>query len=139
MPTTASSMADSDLLRPPESPGYPATPILTAPLPTPTTASSTAPSAWASATRCPRPPPERMKIGTLLSPSMEQVTRILAALEQGEPHAAEKLLPLVYDELRKLARQRLASEKPGQTLQPTALVHEAYLRLVDVEPSQQWH
>jgi RNA polymerase sigma factor (TIGR02999 family) len=61
---------------------------------------------------------------------MSEVTRILSAIEQGDPHAAEKLLPLVYDELRKLAAQRLAQEKPGQTLQATALVHEAYVRLV---------
>jgi RNA polymerase sigma factor (TIGR02999 family) len=61
---------------------------------------------------------------------MSEVTRILSAVEQGDPHAAEQLLPLVYDELRKLAAQKLAQEKPGQTLQATALVHEAYLRLV---------
>src|SRR2546423_6059222 len=61
---------------------------------------------------------------------MADVTHILSAIEQGDPHAAEQLLPLVYDELRKLAAQRLAEEKPGQTLQATALVHEAYLRLV---------
>src|SRR5262245_43265289 len=61
---------------------------------------------------------------------MSEVTRILSAIEQGDPHAAEQLLPLVYDELRKLAAQKLAQEKPGQTLQATALVHEAYLRLV---------
>ncbi len=61
---------------------------------------------------------------------MTEVTRILSAIEEGDPHAAEQLLPLVYDELRKLAAQRLASEKRGQTLQATALVHEAYLRLV---------
>ena len=61
---------------------------------------------------------------------MTEVTRILSAIEHGDPHAAEQLLPLVYDELRKLAAQRLAQEKPGQTLQATALVHEAYLRLV---------
>ncbi len=61
---------------------------------------------------------------------MTDVTRILSAIEQGDPHAAEQLLPLVYDELRKLAAQRLAQEKPGQTLEATALVHEAYLRLV---------
>src|SRR4051794_41142208 len=60
---------------------------------------------------------------------MNEVTRMLFAIEQGDPHAAEQLLPLVYDELRKLAAQRLAQEKPGQTLQATALVHEAYLRL----------
>jgi RNA polymerase sigma factor (TIGR02999 family) len=62
--------------------------------------------------------------------SMNEVTRILEAIDQGDPHAAEQLLPLVYEELRKLAAQRLAQEKPGQTLQATALVHEAYLRLV---------
>lgn len=61
---------------------------------------------------------------------MNEVTRILSAIEQGDPHAAVQLLPLVYDELRKLAAQKLAQEKPGQTLQATALVHEAYLRLV---------
>ena len=64
---------------------------------------------------------------------MSEVTRILCAIEQGDPSAAEQLLPLVYDELRKLAAQRLAQEKPGQTLQATALVHEAYLRLVGGE------
>src|SRR5580765_5613403 len=69
---------------------------------------------------------------------MSDVTRILEAVEAGDPHAAEQLLPLVYDELRKLAAQRLAQEKPGQTLQATALVHEAYLRLVDVEHVQQF-
>jgi RNA polymerase sigma factor (TIGR02999 family) len=69
---------------------------------------------------------------------MSEVTRILSAIEQGDAHAAEKLLPLVYDELRKLAANRLASEKPGQTLEATALVHEAYLRLVDGERVQQW-
>jgi RNA polymerase sigma factor (TIGR02999 family) len=61
---------------------------------------------------------------------MSDVTRILSAIEQGDSHAAEQLLPLVYDELRKLAAQRLATEQPGQTLNATALVHEAYLRLV---------
>jgi RNA polymerase sigma factor (TIGR02999 family) len=70
---------------------------------------------------------------------MSDVTRILNAIEHGDPHAAEQLLPLVYDELRQLAAQRLASEKPGQTLQPTALVHEAYLRLVDGDQPQQWN
>jgi RNA polymerase sigma factor (TIGR02999 family) len=69
---------------------------------------------------------------------MSDVTHILSAIEQGDPQAAEQLLPLVYDELRKLAAQRLAQEKPGQTLQATALVHEAYLRLVDVEKAQHW-
>jgi RNA polymerase sigma factor (TIGR02999 family) len=70
---------------------------------------------------------------------MSEVTRILFAIDKGDPHAAEQLLPLVYDELRKLAAQRLAQEKPGQTLQATALVHEAYVRLVDVENPQQWN
>ena len=70
---------------------------------------------------------------------MTDVTRILSAIEQGDPTAAEQLLPLVYDELRKLAAQKLAQEKPGQTLQATALVHEAYLRLVDVERAQHWN
>jgi RNA polymerase sigma factor (TIGR02999 family) len=70
---------------------------------------------------------------------MTDVTRILSAIEQGDPHAAEELLPLVYDELRKLATAKLAQEKPGQTLQATALVHEAYLRLVDAEKVQQWN
>jgi len=69
---------------------------------------------------------------------MSDVTRILFAIEQGDPSAAEQLLPLVYDELRRLAAQKLAQEKPGQTLQATALVHEAYLRLVDVESAQHW-
>jgi RNA polymerase sigma factor (TIGR02999 family) len=69
---------------------------------------------------------------------MSEVTHILSAIEQGDPSAAEQLLPLVYDELRKLAAQKLAQEKPGQTLQATALVHEAYLRLVDVAETQQW-
>src|SRR5438874_11632173 len=69
---------------------------------------------------------------------MSEVTRILSAVEQGDPHAAEQLLPLVYDELRLLAAQKLTQEKPGQTLQATALVHEAYLRLVDVEEVQHW-
>ena len=69
---------------------------------------------------------------------MSEVTRILSAIEDGDPHAAEKLLPLVYDELRKLAAQRLAQEKAGQTLQATALVHEAYLRLVGGEQTQDW-
>jgi RNA polymerase sigma factor (TIGR02999 family) len=70
---------------------------------------------------------------------MSEVTRILSAIEHGDPHAAEQLLPLVYDELRRLAAQKLAQEKPGQTLQATALVHEAYLRLVDVEQPQAWN
>src|SRR3989442_910065 len=69
---------------------------------------------------------------------MADVTQILDAIEQGDPHAAEQLLPLVYDELRQLAAQRLAQEKPGQTLQATALVHEAYLRLVGADSQQPW-
>jgi RNA polymerase sigma factor (TIGR02999 family) len=69
---------------------------------------------------------------------MTDVTHILAEIEHGDPHAVEQLLPLVYNELRQLAAQRLAQEKPGQTLQATALVHEAYLRLVDVDKSQYW-
>jgi RNA polymerase sigma factor (TIGR02999 family) len=70
---------------------------------------------------------------------MSEVTRILSAIDQGDPQAAEQLLPLVYDELRKLASQKLAREAPGQTLQATSLVHEAYLRLVDVEKAQDWN
>jgi RNA polymerase sigma factor (TIGR02999 family) len=69
---------------------------------------------------------------------MSEVTRVLSAIEEGDPHAAEQLLPLVYEELRQLAAQKLAQEKPGQTLEATALVHEAYLRLVDVERVQHW-
>src|SRR5213082_3564691 len=70
---------------------------------------------------------------------MSDVTRILSQIQQGDPHAAEQLLPLVYEELRKLAAAKLAQEAPGQTLQATALVHEAYLRLVDVERAQHWN
>src|ERR1043166_7995644 len=70
---------------------------------------------------------------------MGEVTRILSAIEQGDPRAAAQLLPLVYDELRKLAMQKLAQEKAGQTLQATALVHEAYVRLVDVDKAQSWN
>jgi RNA polymerase sigma factor (TIGR02999 family) len=69
---------------------------------------------------------------------MGDVTRILADIEQGDPRAAEQLLPLVYDELRRLAAQKMAQENPGQTLQATALVHEAYVRLVDREKAQDW-
>jgi len=69
---------------------------------------------------------------------MDNVTHILSAIEQGDPWAADQLLPLVYDELRRLAAAKLAQEKPGQTLQATALVHEAYLRLVDHEHAPQW-
>jgi RNA polymerase sigma factor (TIGR02999 family) len=70
---------------------------------------------------------------------MSEVTRILSAIDRGDPHAAAELLPLVYDELRRLAAQKLAQEKPGQTLQATALVHEAYLRLVDPSKVQHWN
>src|SRR5207249_312096 len=70
---------------------------------------------------------------------MTNVTHILSAIEQGDPHAAEQLLPLVYNELRQLAAQKLAQEKPGQTLQATALVHEAYLRLVDGAGALHWN
>ena len=70
---------------------------------------------------------------------MTDVTQILNAIEQGDPSAAEQLLPLVYEELRKLAAAKLAQEKPGQTLQATALVHEAYVRLVDTEKAQHWN
>src|SRR5436190_16342191 len=70
---------------------------------------------------------------------MSDVTRILSQIEQGDPQAAEQLLPLVYDELRKLAAVKLAQEKPGQTLQATALVHEAYVRLVEGQQDQHWN
>src|SRR5215510_10139522 len=71
--------------------------------------------------------------------AMNDVTQILSRIESGDPTASEQLLPLVYDELRRLAAQRLAQERPGQTLQATALVHEAYLRLVDGQQSQHWN
>ena len=71
--------------------------------------------------------------------TLTDVTRILSALEQGDPFAADQLLPLVYDELRELAAQKMAREAPGQTLQATALVHEAYVRLVDGEKAQHWN
>ena len=70
---------------------------------------------------------------------MNEVTKILSAIERGDENAADKLLPLVYQELRNLAAARLSKEKPGQTLQPTVLVHEAYVRLVDVDQPQQWN
>ena len=70
---------------------------------------------------------------------MSDVTRILSEIEQGDPSAAEQLLPLVYTELRKLAAQKMAQESPDHTLQATALVHEAYIRLVDVEKAQHWN
>ncbi len=71
--------------------------------------------------------------------SKDEVTRILNAIDHGTAGAAERLLPLVYEELRRLAAQRMAHEAPGQTLQATALVHEAYIRLVDVKAAQHWH
>src|SRR5437016_5065999 len=71
--------------------------------------------------------------------AMTEVTHILSAIERGDPQASDQLLPLVYDELRRLAAQRMAREKPGQTLEATAQVHEAYLRLVDVEKAQHWN
>jgi RNA polymerase sigma factor (TIGR02999 family) len=77
-------------------------------------------------------------VGTLGTSLMNDVTRILSAIEQGDPQAAGLLLPLVYDELRKLAAQRIAREKPGQTLEATALVHEAYLRLVGADANRPW-
>jgi RNA polymerase sigma factor (TIGR02999 family) len=70
---------------------------------------------------------------------MSDVTQILSRIESGDPSAADQLLPLVYDELRKLAAQKLAHEKPGQTLEATALVHDAYIRLVDVDQAQHWN
>jgi RNA polymerase sigma factor (TIGR02999 family) len=70
---------------------------------------------------------------------MNEVTHILSAIERGDAHAAEQLLPLVYGELRRLAAEKMVHEKPGQTLQPTALVHEAYVRLVDAEKAQHWN
>src|SRR5262245_54093947 len=78
--------------------------------------------------------PRRDMIG-----GMADVTQILAAIEQGDPLAAEELLPLVYEELRRLAAARMAEEKPGQTLQPTALVHEAYVRLVGGAEARRWN
>jgi RNA polymerase sigma factor (TIGR02999 family) len=74
----------------------------------------------------------------MVEDAMNEITRVLARIQGGEPTAAAELLPLVYEELRQLAAQKMAQEKPGQTLQATALVHEAYLRLVDVEQRQRW-
>ena len=70
---------------------------------------------------------------------MSDVTRILSQIESGDPSAAEQLLPLIYDELRKLAAAKLAQEKPGQTFQATALVHDVYIRLVDIAKAQHWN
>jgi RNA polymerase sigma factor (TIGR02999 family) len=77
-------------------------------------------------------------LGACILAAMNEVTRILSSFEQGDAHAAERLLPLVYEELRKLAAEKLAQESPGQTLQATALVHEAYLRLVGSDQDQSW-
>jgi RNA polymerase sigma factor (TIGR02999 family) len=77
--------------------------------------------------------------GSTTIKAMTDVTEVLSQIESGDPSAAEKLLPLVYKELRKLAAAKLAQEKPGQTLQATALVHEAYLKLVDVDTTQHWN
>ncbi len=93
-----------------------------------------------SGPRCSGVGRRRVTIGwTGAASTMNEVTRVLSAIEQGDPRAAGQLLPLVYDELRRLAAQRLAQEKPGQTLQATALVHEAYLRLLDSEQGQDWN
>src|SRR5262249_24102362 len=81
----------------------------------------------------------RVSPGAVILVPMSEVTRILSAIEGGDPSAAGQLLPLVYDELRKLAAQKLARETPGQTLDATALVHESYLRLVDVDQAQHWN
>lgn len=70
---------------------------------------------------------------------MNDITSILSDIEQGDPRAAERLLPLIYDELRRLAAQKMALERPGQTLQATALVHEAYIRIVDANRVQHWN
>jgi RNA polymerase sigma factor (TIGR02999 family) len=79
------------------------------------------------------------QVDAVPSRAVGEVTRILEGIEGGDPSSAERLFPLVYEELRRLAGQRLAHERPGQTLQATALVHEAYLRLVDVERAQRWN
>src|SRR5262245_24068844 len=78
-------------------------------------------------------------IGFSRAAAMSEVTRVLSAIEQGDPRASGELLPLVYEELRRLATAKLAHEKPGQTLQATALVHEAYVRLVDGDKAQLWN
>ena len=80
-----------------------------------------------------------LRLPAIILERMSAVTHILHAIEHGDPHAAHELLPLVYDELRRLAAQKLAREAPGRTLQATALVHEAYIRLVDVEKAQHWN
>src|SRR3989441_1260471 len=87
----------------------------------------------------PYTPPHTLALPISPTSIMSEVTRILSAIESGDPHAAEQLLPLVYDELRRLAAQKLAQEKPGQTLDATALVHEAYLRLVGQGDETPWN
>jgi RNA polymerase sigma factor (TIGR02999 family) len=77
-------------------------------------------------------------LSPVFSIDVNDITQVLSAIDAGEPHAADELLPLVYDELRKLAASRMADERSGQTLQPTALVHEAYLRLIGGAPDQHW-
>jgi RNA polymerase sigma factor (TIGR02999 family) len=77
--------------------------------------------------------------GLTESRSVTDVTRILSSIEEGDPKAAEQLLPLVYDELRKLATEKMAKERSGQTLQATALVHEAYVRLIDADEAKHWN
>jgi RNA polymerase sigma factor (TIGR02999 family) len=81
---------------------------------------------------------EQLRVPSTITDMSEEVTRILDQIQHGDPHAAEQLLPLVYDELRQLAAQKLSQEKAGQTLQATALVHEAYLRLVGKDGGPQW-
>src|SRR5215470_6022303 len=83
--------------------------------------------------------PRKRRVARPPEPPMAEVTPTLPATEDGDPRAAGQLLPLVYDELRRLAAQKLAQEKAGQTLQATALVHEAYVRLVDVDQVQHWN
>jgi RNA polymerase sigma factor (TIGR02999 family) len=94
---------------------------------------------FGTARHSPSPPASRDRRTTPIEPERDQVTRVLDALGRGEGHASRDLLPLVYDELRRLAARRLAHERPGQTLQATALVHEAYLRLVGGDPGRPWH
>lgn len=80
-----------------------------------------------------------VRLHSILNVAMSDVTHILQQIEAGDPSAAEQLLPLVYQELRKLAAARMAHESPDHTLQPTALVHEAYIRLIDVDAKQEWN
>jgi RNA polymerase sigma factor (TIGR02999 family) len=94
---------------------------------------------WASPPFLKSLPRWRITSAAVILALMSDVTQILSAIAQGDSHAAEQLLPLVYDELRRLAGQKLAHEQPGQTLDATALVHEAYLRLVDTDQAQPWN